>query len=163
MREISFSMRAFAAASALFLASTPALAGDEERALAAIAQAQGKIDAAGKLKAGDFDPAVLAKAQASLRLAQEHLKSGKEQAAIRTAVEAQQFADTAIGESRLRADADARCMHRRPWPRNRMPRRPMRAPKPPSAQRLPRQQTPAPPAPPQRCPRPRPPRSPRKP
>ncbi|EQA99745.1 hypothetical protein L286_19095, partial [Sphingobium sp. HDIP04] len=108
MREISFSMRAFAAASALFLASTPAMAGDEERALAAIAQAQGKIDAAGKLKAGDFDPAVLAKAQASLRLAQEQLKSGKEQAAIRAAVEAQQFADTAIGESRLRAEADAR-------------------------------------------------------
>lgn len=107
MREINFSMRAFAAASALFLATAPALAGDEERALAAIAQAQGKIDAAAKLKAGDFDPAVLAQAQASLRLAQEQLKSGKEQAAIRSAVDAQQFADTAIGESRARTDADA--------------------------------------------------------
>ena len=43
--------------------------------------------------------------EASLRLAHEQLKSDKEQAAIRAAVEAQQFADTAIGESRQRADA----------------------------------------------------------
>lgn len=42
-----------------------------------------------------------------MRLAQEQLKSDKEQAAIRAAVEAQQFADTAIGESRQRAGADA--------------------------------------------------------
>lgn len=107
MRKIGFSMRAFAAASALFLASGPAFAGDEERALAAIAQAQGKIDAAAKLKAGDFDPDVLAKAQASLRLAQEKLKSGKEQDAIKAAVDAQQFADTAIGRSQVRAQTDA--------------------------------------------------------
>ena len=107
MREIGLSMRTFAVASALFLATGPAIAGDEERALAAIAQAQGKIDAAAKRRAGDGDPAVLAKAQASLRLAQEQLKSGKEQAAIRSAVDAQQFADTAIGESKARADADA--------------------------------------------------------
>lgn len=107
MRKLGFTVRAFAAASALFLASGPAMAGDEERALAAIAQAQGKIDAAAKLKAGDVDPAVLAKAQASLRLAQEQLKSGKEQAAIRAAVEAQQFADTAIGQSQARAETDA--------------------------------------------------------
>ncbi|HKY81715.1 MAG TPA: hypothetical protein VJM09_09625 [Sphingobium sp.] len=107
MRKIGFSMRAFAAASALFLASGPALAGDEERALAAIAQAQGKIDAAAKLKAGDFDPDVLARAQASLRLAQEKLKSGKEQDAIKAAVDAQQFADTAIGRSQARVETDA--------------------------------------------------------
>ncbi|AEG49651.1 putative MASP [Sphingobium chlorophenolicum L-1] len=107
MRKIDTSMRFFAAASALFLVSGPALAGDEERALAAIAQAQGKIDAAGKLKAGQADPEVLARAQASLRLAQEQLKSGKEQAAIKAAIEAQQFADTAIGQSQDRAETDA--------------------------------------------------------
>ena len=39
MRKIGYSLRAFAAASALFLASGPALAGDEERALKAIAEA----------------------------------------------------------------------------------------------------------------------------
>lgn len=107
MRKIGYSLRAFAAASALFLASGPALAGDEERALKAIAEAQGKIDAAAKLKAGDFDPDVLARAQASLRLAQEKLKSGKEQDAITAAVEAQQFADTVIGRSQARAETDA--------------------------------------------------------
>lgn len=107
MRKIGTPMRVLAVASALFLASGPALAGDEERALAAIAQAQGKVDAAARLKAGDVNPAVLAKAQASLRLAQEQLKSGKEQAAIRAAVEAQQFADTAIGQSQARAETDA--------------------------------------------------------
>lgn len=107
MRKIGHSLRVFAAASALFLATGPAHAGDEERALAAIAQAQGKIDAAAKLKASDFDPAILAKAQASLRLAQEQLKSGKEQGAIKAAVEAQQFADTAIGRSQARVETDA--------------------------------------------------------
>jgi protein phosphatase 1 regulatory subunit 37 len=91
----------------LFLANGPAWAGDEERALAAIAQEQGKIDAAAKLKAGDFNPAVLAKVQGALRLAQEQLKSGKEQAVIRSAVDAQQFADTAIGQSQVRAGTDA--------------------------------------------------------
>lgn len=90
----------------MFLANGPAWAGDEERALAAIAQAQGKIDAAAKLKAGDFNPAVLAKVQGALRLAQEQLKSGKEQAVIRSAVDAQ-FADTAIGQSQVRAETDA--------------------------------------------------------
>lgn len=107
MRKINFSIRAFAAASALFLTAGPALAGDEERALAAIAQAQGKIDAAAKLKTGDTNPAIMAKAQAALRLAQEELKSGKEQAAIRSAVEAQQYADTAIGQSQARVEANA--------------------------------------------------------
>ncbi|MEJ7932862.1 hypothetical protein WG907_01155 [Sphingobium sp. AN558] len=100
-------MRGMFAASALFLVASPALAGDEEQALAAIAQAQGKIDAATKLKSGTASPELLAKAQASLRLAQEELKSGKEQKAIKDAIAAQQFADTAIGESQQRAEVDA--------------------------------------------------------
>lgn len=107
MRKTGYSLRALAAASALFLASGPALAGDEEQALKAIAQAQGKIDAAAKLQAGQFDPAVLAQAQASLRLAQERLKSGKEQDAIKAAVEAQGFADTAIGQTQASIRTDA--------------------------------------------------------
>lgn len=104
MRTFGSIMRGTLAASALFLATTPAWAGDEEQALAAIAQAQGKIDAATKL---NVSPELLARAQASLRLAQEELKSGKEQKAIKDAIDAQQFADTAIGDSKERADADS--------------------------------------------------------
>lgn len=107
MPRIGSAMRGMFAASALFLVASPALAGDEERALAAIAQAQGKIDAAAQLKTGTASPELLAKAKASLRLAQEELKSGKEQRAIQDAIAAQQFADTAIGESQQRADVDA--------------------------------------------------------
>ncbi|WP_150290119.1 hypothetical protein [Sphingobium estronivorans] len=108
MRGIGASMRVLAAASTLFLVSSPALAGDDQkRALAAIAEARGKIDAAAKLNSGDVNPAVMAKAQASLRLAQEQLRNGKKKDAITTAIEAQQFADTAIGEKQVRAETDA--------------------------------------------------------
>lgn len=101
-------IRGLLAASALVLTATPAFAGDEERALAAIAQAQGKINAAQRLPATNpTTPELLAKAQASLRLAQESYKSGKEQAAIKSAVEAQQYADTMIGETQQQANVDA--------------------------------------------------------
>lgn len=107
MRKINSAMRGFIAASALFVAATPAFAGDEERALAAIAQAQGKIDAALRMKSGDVSPDVMAKAQASLRLAKEQYESGKEQKAIASAIEAQQYADTAIGEKNDTAELSA--------------------------------------------------------
>lgn len=107
MRKIKVAMSGIIAASALFLAVSPAMAGDEERALTAIAQAQGKIDAALRMKTGQASPEVIAKAQASLRMAKEHYKSGKEQKAIEAAVEAQQFADTAIGEKNQTADLNA--------------------------------------------------------
>lgn len=102
MRKLSVMM----AASALMLVASPAFAGDEERARAAIAEAQGKIDAAMRVKAGDVTPDAVARAQASLRLAQEELKSGHEQKAIKAAIESQQFADTAIGRVQQRSDAD---------------------------------------------------------
>lgn len=107
MRKTRSAMYGIVAASALFMAATPAFAGDEERALAAIAQAQGKIDAALRMKSGDTAPDVIAKAQASLRLAKEQYESGKEQKAIASAVEAQQFADTAIGEKNQTAEMSA--------------------------------------------------------
>ncbi|MET0370592.1 MAG: hypothetical protein ABW039_04350, partial [Sphingobium sp.] len=107
MRKFGTTIGSVIAASALFLTATPAFAGDEEDALAAISQAQGKIEAANKLKVGTTSPELLARAEASLRLAQESLKSGKEQAAIRAAIDAQQFADTVIGESQQRAEMDA--------------------------------------------------------
>ena len=77
MRKINMAMRGLIAASALAMVASPAFAGDEERALAAIAQAQGKIDAAMRMKNGTAtSPETLAKAQASLRLANEEYKSG---------------------------------------------------------------------------------------
>jgi len=105
MRKLGSIVRAMIAGSALLVAVTPALAGDEERARAAIAEAQGKIDAANRVKAGDVTPDGLAHAQASLRLAQEELKSGHEQKAIKAALESQQFADTAIGRTQQRNNA----------------------------------------------------------
>lgn len=108
MRKMNSVMRGLIAASALAMVTTPAFAGDEERALAAIAQAQGKIDAAMRMKNGTTtSPETLAKAQASLRLAREEYKSGKEQKAIESAVEAQQYADTVIGETNQTADLNA--------------------------------------------------------
>jgi len=98
-------MRGVIAASALMIAATPALAGDEERARAAIAEAQGKIDAASRVRAGEITPDAVASAQSSLRLAQEELKSGHEQKAIQAALQAQQFADTAIGRTQQRQNA----------------------------------------------------------
>jgi hypothetical protein len=105
MRNVSSMVRGMVAASALMLVAAPAFAGDEERARAAIAEAQGKIDAAGRVKAGDVTPDQIASAQASLKLAQEELKSGHEQKAIQAAIQAQQFADTAIGRVAQRQDA----------------------------------------------------------
>jgi colicin import membrane protein len=111
MRKINMAMQGILAASALFVAIPTAFAGDEERALAAIAQAQGKIDAALRIKGGGASPEVIAKAQASLRLAKEEYQSGKEQKAIQSAVEAQQFADTAIGEANQSADLNAQAQN----------------------------------------------------
>lgn len=105
MRKYSSTMRGLLAATALIFTATPAFAGDEERALAAIAEAKGKIAAAAKLNPS---PDVIARANASLRLAEEQLKSGKEQKAITSAMEAQAAADTAIGEGKQRAEIDAR-------------------------------------------------------
>lgn len=107
MHKFGTTVRGMIVASALMLGAGPAFAGDEERALAAIAQAQGKISAASRLAATPTSPELLAKAQASLRLAQESYKSGKEQAAIKSAVEAQQYADTMIGESQQQTSTDA--------------------------------------------------------
>lgn len=105
MRKYGSTMRGLLAATALAFTATPAFAGDEERALTAIAEAKGKITAAAKLNPS---PDVIARANASLRLAEEQLKSGKEQKAIESAMAAQAAADTAIGEGKQQADLNAR-------------------------------------------------------
>lgn len=104
MGKYASTMRGFLAATALVLTATPAFAGDEERALAAIAEAKGKIEAAAKLNPS---PELIARANAAVRLAEDQLKSGKEQKAIATAMEAQAAADTAIGERKQASDMSA--------------------------------------------------------
>jgi hypothetical protein len=104
MRKLRFISGSLVAAVALSLA-TPAFAGDEERAQAAISEAQGKIDAAKRIDADTQSPAQIARAEAALRLAREELKSGKEQRAIESAVTAQQAADTVLGRAK-QAQAD---------------------------------------------------------
>lgn len=97
-------LRSLTAASAFLILATPALAGEANRARAAIGQAQGKIDAASKL---NVSPELMAKAQAALRLSQEQLKSGDKEESIASAIKAQEYADTAVGESQRHADASA--------------------------------------------------------
>lgn len=97
--------RAATAATALLLAATPALAGKHDRAETAIAQAQAKIDASGKVVGADM-PRMQANAEAALRSAREALKSGHKEEAIAEANRAQQLADQALGESQKR-QADA--------------------------------------------------------
>jgi protein phosphatase 1 regulatory subunit 37 len=106
MRNLAHIMRGMAAASALMLA-TPVLAGEDKRAIAAIAEAQGKIDAARNVKAGEVVPESVANAEASLRIARDELKNGNERRALRAAVDAQRLADIAIARAQRDADLTA--------------------------------------------------------
>lgn len=102
MREFISLRNGAAMAAALMLASTPALAGKADRARSAIAEAQGKIDAADKIGLSGETPHLQAEAEASLRQAREDLKSGHKEAAISEANRASQLADTALGEAQRR-------------------------------------------------------------
>ena len=107
MRKLHLIMSGMAAASALALAS-PAMAGKHDRAEQAIAEAQGKIDAANKVGASGAAPHTAANAEASLKIAREALKSGHKEDAIRDAIHASQLADVALGEAqRGQAQANA--------------------------------------------------------
>jgi hypothetical protein len=111
MREFISLRNGAAMAAALMLVTTPALAGKADRARSAIAEAQGKIDAANKIGVSGETPHLQAEAEASLRQAREDLKSGHKEAAISEANHASQLADTALGEAQRRknqAEADQR-------------------------------------------------------
>jgi|GEM_PF-439068 len=94
------------ASSALALAvSSPASAGQKDRAREAIAAAEAKINTANTLGAGVEVPGESAAARASLSRAKEDLASGRKAAAIDEAIHASALADTAIGELQRRKDA----------------------------------------------------------
>jgi hypothetical protein len=86
--------------SAMAIATSPAFAGGKnERATAAIAAAQAKIDAANKVGASGQVPELQASATAALNVAREDLSRGEKDKAIADANQAGELADRAIGEA----------------------------------------------------------------
>lgn len=107
---------ALLASSALSLAATsPAAAGQDERARQAIAAAEAKLHTADSIGTGAETPRITAEARAALSMARENLAAGHEKASIAAAIRAQALADTAIGElqqSKNDAVADAQASER---------------------------------------------------
>lgn len=88
------------AAALVACTAVPALAeGKGDRAQKAIAEARGKIDAAVKAGTIQHVPGLQARAEASLRAAQEDIAAGHKEQAIADANQASMLADTAIGEA----------------------------------------------------------------
>jgi len=82
------------------VAASPALGqGKKDRAREAVAAAQAKVDAAGKVGAAGEVPRLLAQAQAALRTAQEDLAGDHKEQAIADANHASMLADQALGEA----------------------------------------------------------------
>jgi hypothetical protein len=102
--KISFA----ALATALAFASPAHAQGKADRAHAAIAAAQAKIDAANKIGATGEVPRLQAEAAAMLRKAREEVESGKKDEAIADANRAAQLADTALGETQHAKAVDQR-------------------------------------------------------
>ena len=105
------------ASSAVALAATtPAHAGETERAREAISAADARIHTAESLGAGVELPAATATAHAALATAREHFADGHRDEAIQDAIRASALADTAIGEIQRRKIADRKrnraCNHR---------------------------------------------------
>jgi hypothetical protein len=97
MRNLSNLGRGVALAALLAISATPAFAGKEDRAKRAIAEAQGKIDAAEKAGTGGEAPGIIAQANSALRTAKEDLAADHNTSAIQAANRASTLADTAIG------------------------------------------------------------------
>lgn len=96
---------------ALSTLPTSAYAGKHTLAVAAIAQAKGKIDAGDKVNAGSQAPELQAQARASLSSAQDLLSKGHKDEAISAARHASEFADQAIvsaENSRTASERDRR-------------------------------------------------------
>jgi len=91
------------------VAASPALGqGKKDRAREAVAAAQAKVDAAGKVGAAGEVPRLLAQAQAALRTAQEDLAGDHKEQAIADANHASMLADQALGEAQRAKLARAR-------------------------------------------------------
>jgi len=86
------------AASALALITTPAYAGKEDRARAAIAAAEAKIQTAETMGARTELPTDAANARAALASAREYLAADRNAESIDAAIRAQSLADAAIGQ-----------------------------------------------------------------
>jgi hypothetical protein len=86
------------AASALTLAATPAHAGKEDRARAAIAAAEAKIHTAETMGVGTQMPKEAADARAALAVAREHFAADRNTQSISAAIRASSIADAAIGQ-----------------------------------------------------------------
>src|SRR4051812_4809234 len=97
MRNLTSLTRGVAMAALLALTATPALAeGKGDRAKKAIAEAQGKVDAAAHAT-GDEAPRLKAEAAAALRQARSDFDAGHKEDAIDSANRASMLADSAIG------------------------------------------------------------------
>lgn len=114
MRNVLMIHAATLAALSMLSASPVAAEGKGDRAKAAVAEAQGKIDALNAMDARGEVPRMSADAMAALRSAQDQLRAGHKDAAIEAAHSASHIADTAIGvaqrerrESNAAAQADA--------------------------------------------------------
>jgi hypothetical protein len=95
-----FSLILACVSGAALIAAPPALGqGKKDRAREAVAAAQAKVDAAGKVGAAGEVPRLLARAQAALRTAQEDLARDKKTDAIADANQASMLADQALGEA----------------------------------------------------------------
>lgn len=86
------------AASALTLTATPAFAGKEDRARAAIASAEAKVHTAETMGVAAKLPRDAANARAALATAREHFSADRNAAAISVAIRASSIADAAIGK-----------------------------------------------------------------
>ncbi len=104
-----FSTLSLAALSTALVFASPAQAqGKADRAHAAIAAAQAKIDAANKIDATGEVPRLQAEAAAMLRKAKEEVENGQKDEAIADANRAAMLADTAMGETQRAKALDQR-------------------------------------------------------
>jgi hypothetical protein len=110
MYRSSSLMRGASVAALLALTAAPTLAfpGKADRAQAAIAAAQAKIDAANKVGASGQVPEMQAHAQAALATAKEDLASGHKEDAIADATHAGELADGALGQTHRNTTEAAR-------------------------------------------------------
>lgn len=79
-----------------------ALAGDETRARAAVAEARGKIEAADKAGVGGDAADVQARARAALERAEKSIRDDNEDRALHEAGEADAYAELAVATAELR-------------------------------------------------------------
>jgi hypothetical protein len=105
MNRLNDFMRGASLLASVALLAAPVLAeGKGDRAQKAIAEAQGKVDAAGKAGAA-WTPDLQSRAEAALRAAHEDVSAGHKEQAIADANRASELADMVIGHAAQARDA----------------------------------------------------------